>query len=180
MLPRAGAASHDGGQGLDSGLGYIVPAAAESTEDPALRPAMPAGLTISDGTSMSVAINRFRGHVLLMNFWATWCAPCIKEMAYLDRLQGDLKGMPLLVMPVSEDKGGIAVAKAFMQRQKLTFLRTYADPNGATAETLNVQGLPTSFIIDKQGRLVQRVEGPYEWDNGANVAKFRALVAEAP
>ena len=82
-------------------------------------------------------------------------------MPYLDRLQGDLKGMPLLVMEVSEDRGGLPVAKAYLERAKLTFLRAFTDPGAAAAEALDVQGLPTSFIVDKDGRLVQRVQGPY-------------------
>ncbi len=160
--------------------GYIVPVAAGSADDTAPRQPMPGNITVADGTNQPLPLAHFRGGVLLVNFWATWCAPCLKEMPYLDRLQGDLKGQPLLVMEVSEDKGGLPVAKAYLDRAKLTFLRPFTDPNGAAAEALNVQGLPTSFIVDKQGRLVQRVEGPYEWDNPAIVARFRALVAEAP
>lgn len=174
------AASPVAGGFANPNKGYIVPASAGSAEDPNLRPPMPADLPISDGSAMTQPLSHFRGGVLLLNFWATWCAPCIKELAYLDRLQGDLKGMPFLVVPVSEDVGGIAVAKAFFQRQKVSFIRTYADPNGAAAQTLKVVGLPTSFIVDKKLRLVQRVEGPYAWDDPPIVARFRALVAEAP
>ena len=175
-LLGAGAAAKDAGPHS----GYIVPAAAGSAEDPALRPPLPPGLTFLDGTGMPIPLAHFRGQVLLMNFWATWCAPCIKEMAFLNRLQGDLKGEPLRVLAISEDRGGIPVAKTFLDKQKLPFLHPYADPTMALAEALNVQGLPTSLIVDKQGRLVQRVEGPYEWDNPPIVARFRQLLAEAP
>ena len=173
-----GAATSTGHAG--TAPGYIVPVAAGSAEDPATRKPMPADLTVADGSNMPLPLAHFRGEVLLLNFWATWCAPCLKEMPFLDRLQGDLKGMPLLVMEVSEDKGGMPVAKAYLERAKLTFLRPFTDPNGAAAEALDVQGLPTSFIIDKDGRLVQRVEGPYEWDNPAILNRFRALINEAP
>ena len=145
-----------------------------------MRPSLPAGLSILDGSGMPLPLAHFHGQVVLMNFWATWCAPCIREMKFLDRLQGDLKGEPLRVLPISEDKGGIPVAKGFMDRQKFTFLRPFADPTAALAEALNVNGLPTSFIIDKQGRLVQRVEGPYEWDDPPIIKRFRELVNEAP
>lgn len=163
-----------------SPLNYIVPATAGSVEDINLRPAMPPSLTISDGSSMPLPLSHWRGQVLLLNFWATWCVPCVKEMTYLDRLQGDLKGMPLLVLPISEDRGGIATAKAWLVRQKFTFLRPFADPGAGAAQLLNVQGIPTSFIVDKQGRLVQRVQGPFEWDSPPIVARFRELLAEAP
>lgn len=163
-----------------TGLNYIVPVAAGSVEDPAARPPMPATMTISDGTNIPLPIGHFRGAVLLVNFWATWCVPCIKEMAFLDRLQGDMKGLPVEVLAVSEDKGGLPVAKAFMTRQKLTFLRPFTDPGAAAAQALNVTGLPTSFIVDRKGRLVQRVEGPFEWDAPAIKERFRALAKEAP
>jgi thiol-disulfide isomerase/thioredoxin len=160
--------------------GYIVPVATGSAEDPAMRPAMPSVLSFNDASNMALPLGHFRGAVLLINFWATWCVPCVKEMTYIDRLQGDLKGQPLVVLAVSEDRGGISVAKAFLERQKLTFLRAFADPGGAAAQTLQVDGIPTSFIVDKKGRLVQRVEGPYEWDDAPIVTRFRALLAEAP
>lgn len=175
--------------GRDAGpvLKYIVPVAAGSApaaqgtaEDPALRLPMPAALTITDGSSMSLPLGHFHGQVLLINFWATWCVPCVKEMKYLDRLQGDLKGLPFAVLAVSEDRGAIQMAKAFMERQKLTFLRPFGDPDNAAAQALRVEGIPTSFIVDKQGRLVQRVEGPFEWDNPQIIMKFRGLLNEAP
>lgn len=145
-----------------------------------MRPFLPPSLSMSDGTNMPLPLAHFRGAVLLINFWATWCVPCIKEMAFLDRLQGDLKGMPIQVIPLSEDKGGLPVAKGFITRQKLTFLRPYTDPGAAAAQMLNVTGLPTSFIVDKQGRLVQKVEGPFEWDSPPIVQRFRDLINESP
>jgi len=173
-LLGAGAAAS--GAGPQSG--YIVPATAGSAEDPAMRPPLPSGLTFLDGSSMPLPLAHFRGQVLVMNFWATWCAPCLKEMVYLDRLQGDLKGEPLRVLPISEDKGGIPVAKAYLERQKLTFLHPFADPTASLAEALKVVGLPTSLIVDKEGRLVQRVEGPYEWDSPPILKRIRELVNE--
>ena len=157
---------------------YIVRAAAGSTEDPAMRPAMPAAVSFADGSNMQLPLGHFRGAVVLINFWATWCVPCVKEMGYIDRLQGDLKGMPLVVVAASEDKGGIPAAKAFLDRQKFTFLRPFADTGGQAAATLQVEGIPTSFIVDKHGRLIQRVEGPYAWDEPAIVNKFRGWLLE--
>ncbi len=175
-LAGAGAAAGTSGTGSN----YIVPVAAGSAEDPNLRPAMPPNVTISDGTNIPLPLAHFRGSVLLVNFWATWCAPCLKEMAFLDRLQGDMKGVPVEVMAVSEDKGGLPVAKGFMTRQKLTFLKAFTDPGAGAAQVLNVTGLPTSFIIDKKGRLVQRVEGPFEWDSPPIKTRFLELAKEAP
>jgi thiol-disulfide isomerase/thioredoxin len=175
LAPESGAA-----EVASTPPGYIVPIAAGSAEDPAMRPAMPSGLSFDDASNIALPLTHFRGAVLLINFWATWCVPCVKEMTFIDRLQGDLKGQPLVVLAVSEDRGGVSVAKAFLERQKLTFLRPFADPGGAAANALQVDGIPTSFIVDKKGRLVQRLEGPYEWDDPPIVNRFRALLTEAP
>lgn len=169
-----------GGQasGGEQGLRYIVPAAAGSADGPAARVPLPANLTFADGSSISTSLGHFRGMVVLLTFWSSRCGPCLKQMVYLDRLQGDLKGQPLAVIAATEDEGGIAAAKAYLVREKLTFLRPFADPGGGLARALQVRGLPTSLIIDKYGRLVQQVTGPYEWDNPKILAVFRALLAE--
>jgi thiol-disulfide isomerase/thioredoxin len=165
---------HSRASGL--GVNYNVPVQPGSF-DSSLIPIeiqLPAFTDPSGGTA---DIRRFRGRVVLVNFWATWCAPCIKEMTFLDRLQGDFKPNELAVIAISEDQGGLPTARSFMTQQKFGFLKPYADPTGAMAQALGIQGLPTSIIYDKQGHEVQRVIGPYEWDSPAILARFRLLVA---
>ncbi len=157
---------------------YLIPAAAGSAVGSGPRVPLSPELAFADASGAMLPLGHFRGRVLVMNFWATWCAPCIKEMTYLDRLQGDLKGEPIEVLPISEDQSGIKAAKAFFARQKITFLHPFADPGGQLAQTLGIQGLPTSLIVDKQGNQVNRLEGPYEWDNPSIVASLRGLIGE--
>jgi thiol-disulfide isomerase/thioredoxin len=160
-----------------SRLTYIVPAAAGSVDTPELRPPVP-DLVFADGSNMPVHLGHFAGQVLIVNFWASWVGPSVKETAALDRLQGDLRGLPLAILAICEDKGGIAVARDFLARQKFTFLRPFADPNAGMAHVLNVRGLPTTLVIDRHGRLVSRVEGPSRWDDPDTIASLRHLAAE--
>jgi len=166
-------------QGAERGLNYIVPVAAGSSDVPANRQQMP-DVLYADGSSLPVHLNRFHGIVILLNFWSPLVPSSVKEMLYLDRLQGDMAAQkePLFVLPINEDKSAVAGAKDFFTRQKITFLKPAADPGGTMAQALAVRGLPSSILIDKHGRVVISVEGPYEWDNPTIVARIRQVMME--
>ena len=157
---------------------YMVPVSAGSADLPEQRQAIPSDLMILNGSGLPVALRRYFGNVVVLNFWASTAPPCFKEMVFLDRLQGDLEGQPLMVLALNEDKGGIADAKTFLTRQKLTFLKPFSDPGASVAQVLGVRGLPTTIVIDRKGRQAIKVEGPYEWDNPQIVAVLRSLMAE--
>ncbi len=163
--------------GGEAGLTYIVPSAAGSDDGAAPRPTMP-DLIFADGSGMPVHLRQYMGQVVVINFWATWCAPCIQEMVFLDRLQGDSHGKPLTVLALSEDAGGIPVARAFLTRQKFGYLKPFADPASTVAQALGIRGLPTSIILDRYNRQVLRVEGPYQWDSPLIAARLRMLMSE--
>jgi thiol-disulfide isomerase/thioredoxin len=128
-------------------------------------PARPVPETqFTDAAGDTVTLASFRGQVVLLNFWATWCAPCIREMPALDRLQGDLGGRDFTVLIVSEDRGGAKVAVPFLRKLGLTRLDTYLDPKGALSRAMGLNGLPTTVLIDRDGREVGRVQGAAEWD----------------
>ncbi len=116
-----------------------------------------------DQAGAAVSLSDFRGGVVLVNFWATWCAPCIREMPALDRLQAALGGDRFTVLLVSIDRDGAKVAP-FLERLGLTRLSTHLDPKRKLSRALAVAGLPTSILIDRTGREVGRVQGPAEWD----------------
>ena len=134
-------------------------------------PAPQAGFT--DGSGRSVSLGAFRGQVVLLNFWATWCAPCIREMPSLDRLQAKLKGEGLVVVAVSEDFAGLDLVEPFFERLKLENLAIFLDSDGALSKAFGIAGLPTTLLIDREGRVVGGLEGPAEWDSGEAVALIR-------
>jgi thiol-disulfide isomerase/thioredoxin len=118
----------------------------------------------ADEESHDLTLADFRGRVVLLNVWATWCVPCRKEMPALDRLQGRLGGKDFLVVPLSIDRDGVAPVKRFYQELGLEKLGIYVDPSGKGSRALAIPGVPTTLLIDRQGREAARKMGPAEWD----------------
>lgn len=106
-----------------------------------------------------------RGRVVLLNLWATWCVPCRKEMPALDRLQATLGGANFQVVPLSIDRQGLSVVKPFYQQLGLKSLGIYVDSTGAAASDLGAAGIPTTLLIDRDGREIGRKMGPAKWDS---------------
>jgi thiol-disulfide isomerase/thioredoxin len=135
------------------------------------RPAPQTAFTAGEGRSATLADSR--GRVVLVNFWATWCIPCVQEMAALDRLQAALGGEGLTVLAISQDRGGLAAVRPFYDKLGLAQLGVYLDPQGAVARSFEVTALPVSVVIDRQGREVGRLLGPAEWDSPEAMALLR-------
>jgi thiol-disulfide isomerase/thioredoxin len=106
----------------------------------------------------------WRGKVVLLNLWATWCLPCRKEMPALDRLQRELGSDRFEVVALSVDRTGLAGARKFLDETKVEKLALYADGTARMANTLRAAGLPATLLIDRDGREVGRLLGPAEWD----------------
>ncbi len=131
-----------------------------------LAPPVPAPQTsFTDGSGRELSLAAFKGKVVLLNFWATWCAPCVREMPTLDRLQARLGGQGLAVVAVSEDTGGLAVVSPFFKQYSLDNLEIYLDPTGELSRSFGLKGLPTTLLIDAEGHVVGGLEGPAEWDS---------------
>jgi thiol-disulfide isomerase/thioredoxin len=136
-------------------------------------PAPALGYLARDGTAKQLA--DFKGRWLLLNLWATWCAPCIKEMPSLDRMQARL-GSGVDVVAISEDRGGVTAVDRFLADHAVKSLAIGLDQTGRIASALHVDGLPTSFLIDPQGRVVAKLEGAATWDIGPTLATLRGLM----
>ena len=119
----------------------------------------------ADGQERTLA--DWRGKVVLLNLWATWCLPCRKEMPALDRLQSTLGSDQFQVVAISVDRTGLPGAKKFLEETKTPNLAVYADPTARLASTLRAAGLPATLLIDKEGREIGRLLGPAEWDGDA-------------
>jgi thiol-disulfide isomerase/thioredoxin len=137
--------------------------------DPPLQ--MPAP-SFQDKLGQPLTLGAFKGKVVLLNFWATWCPPCVAEMPALDKLQADLGGDGFQVVAVSTDRQGIKASAPFYRRIGLTHLALYNDIRGDLFGALSGKNLPTSFLIDRDGRVVGSLEGPAQWDSD----KAKALI----
>jgi len=119
----------------------------------------------SDGDGRPAHLSSFRGKVILLNVWATWCGPCRKEMPALDRLQANLGGADFEVIAVSIDRDALPAVKAFYRQTGLGQLRTYSGEAGQIMSSLGIIGIPTTLLIDRQGKEIGRAIGPEEWDS---------------
>lgn len=143
------------------------------TDPPA--PAAEQDFTDVDGKPVSIA--DFKGKGLVLNLWATWCVPCVAEMPALDALAEMLARDNILVVPLSSDRGGTPVVRKFYAARSIQHLGIWLDPRGAAARTLGARGLPTTLIIDREGRERARLEGGAEWASDDAVATIRKLTA---
>jgi thiol-disulfide isomerase/thioredoxin len=136
-----------------------------------LRPAPGTAFADADGKPVSLA--DFRGKVVLLNFWATWCVPCVVEMPALDRLQARLGAAGLEVVALSQDRDGVPAVVRFYEKYDFGNLGIYIDPKGEVANALKVGVLPTSLLIDREGRVVGELVGAAEWDAPEALALIR-------
>jgi thiol-disulfide isomerase/thioredoxin len=150
-------------------LGQFIPESAP-------QPAPETGFTDADGKAASIA--DFKGKPVVVNLWATWCQPCLKEMPSLDRLQAELDGK-LAVVAVSEDRAGAKRVGPFVAALGLRKLTIYLDPKSDLVHAFNVRGLPTSIVIDARGRVLGRVEGAADWDSATMMAVLKPLLESA-
>lgn len=125
--------------------------------------AVPA-LAFTDQDGHPLGLEAFKGKVVVLDYWATWCGPCRTEFPLLDRLQGRLADKGLAVVAVSLDRKGRPAVDRFYDDLHVAHLGKYLDPSSGSATALGILGLPTTLIIDRQGREVARVEGEAAWD----------------
>jgi thiol-disulfide isomerase/thioredoxin len=128
-------------------------------------PPFPApAISLTDGSGHSVELSELQGKLVLVNLWATWCEPCLREMPSLERLQSRL-GERIAVLAVSEDRGGNKTVEPFIAKLGLKSVKIYIDPKSEVGHAFGAHGLPTSFLIDREGKVLGRVEGAAEWDS---------------
>jgi len=155
-------------------LGDSAPDSPFARDFSLLTPAVPAPRTAFTGMDGArLRLDDFKGSVVLLNFWATWCAPCVREMPSLDRLQARLRPEGLRVLAVSIDRGGAAVVAPFAEKLGLKHLELYLDPKSELSRAFALGGVPSTFLIGAGGRVVRAMVGPAEWDSEEAVALFR-------
>jgi peroxiredoxin len=140
------------------------------------RPALAADFAVPDLAGQATRLSGYRGKVVLLNLWTTWCPPCREEMPSMERLYQKLKDRGFVLLAVSQDEGGKALVEPFVQQLKLTF-PVLVDPEHQVGERYGVWGYPESFLIDREGRVVERVIGPRDWASPAQVEAIERLLA---
>ena len=121
-------------------------------------------ISLVDLAGNTVSLSEFAGRLVLINLWATWCEPCLREMPSLERMQSRL-GDKITVVAISEDRGGSKTVEPFINKLELKSFKIYLDPKSDAGRAFKVAGLPTSFLIDREGRVLGRVDGAAEWDS---------------
>ena len=118
-----------------------------------------------DGEGKPRSLADFRGKVVLLNLWATWCVPCRQEMPTLDRLQAKLGGNDFHMVALSLDQGGLQVVRDFYREIGIQHLQIYLDEQMQTLQSLGAFGLPATLLLDREGREIGRKVGAAEWDS---------------
>jgi len=131
---------------------------------------------VSDLQGRTVRLSALRGKVVLVNLWTTWCPPCVEEMPSMERLNARLAGDDFMVLAVSQDEDGRRVVEPFVERMKLT-LPVFLDPDHEVGDRYGVTGYPETFVVDRNGYVVERVIGPRDWTSAQSLSALGALIA---
>ncbi len=121
-------------------------------------------------------LSDLKGKVVVLNFWATWCAPCREEMPSLDRLQAAFDPNEVVVVALAVERSAPERIKAFLDEAGVSRLAVYRDATAATSRAVGLPGLPATLLVDREGREVGRVLGIAEWDGPIAVDAVARLV----
>jgi thiol-disulfide isomerase/thioredoxin len=135
-------------------------------------------VTFRDSNGTTRSLSEFKGKTVLLNLWATWCAPCRQEMPSLDRLQAKLGSEGFQVVTLSMDRAGIRPVLRFFEELAITNLTSYIDDSGEGMYDLGATGLPTSLLINAEGQEVARLIGPAEWDSPEVLTFLKGRIAD--
>ncbi|EPR08885.1 TlpA family protein disulfide reductase [Sphingobium indicum] len=135
------------------------------------------GFTFQNPDGSDAKLSDFAGRPMLVNLWATWCAPCVAEMPTLDAVAAEYGKQGLAVLTISQDSQGEAVIKPFFEKHPLPHLKGWIDPENQFGFHYNTGMLPTTVIYDAQGRETARVVGAMDWNSREGRALIEAAMA---
>ena len=118
--------------------------------------------SLKDLNGQKVELKHFKGKVIVLNFWATWCGPCKEEMPSMESLWQQFRGKDFVLLSISVDYEGVKPVKEYIEKQRYTF-RVLIDPHCQTLDLYEVKAIPTTLIIDKKGQIVAMAIGPKDW-----------------
>ena len=131
--------------------------------------------SLNDLNSKKIGLRQFKGKIILLNFWATWCGPCKEEMRYLEVLHQQFKEKNFVLLTISVDYEGLKPVKEFINKHDYTF-PVLLDPNCETLDLFEVKGIPTTFLIDKKGKMLGKAIGPRDWKSPEVISLINILI----
>jgi thiol-disulfide isomerase/thioredoxin len=163
---------------------------AAQTDDPRLPDAVDAmtkimptaapHLVFSNTKGERLSLADYTGHALVVNLWATWCAPCIAEIPSFSALAPRVKSSGVLILPISIDLTGAAVVRPFYAAHGIHTLPILLDPNGENMQVLNTDSIPLTIILNGAGQLVARLNGAANWNTPRTIEFLQSLGGQAP
>ncbi len=150
-----------------------TPQLKESPQEEFLAPSF----SLQDLGGMQISLSDFKGKVVILNFWATWCAPCRREIPSLERLYQLRKDKGFEILAVSVDRASLSKVASFVANYQMSF-PVLADQRGAVGQRYWAKAIPTSFLLDKKGVIRWKVVGTREWDDPFVLSKVDQLLAE--
>jgi peroxiredoxin len=129
---------------------------------------------LKDTNGNTVTLSELRGRVVMVNFWATWCPPCIEEMPSMERLYQLMAGEDFVMLAINTEKDGRSAVSAFLKKKSYNFTILY-DDQGAVQQQYGVYKFPESFIVGKDGSVVEKIIGPLDWSSSKTVAYLKSL-----
>lgn len=129
---------------------------------------------LEDTNGKPVTLSALRGKIVLVNFWATWCPPCIEEMPSMEKLYEVMAGDDFVMLAINTEENGRTIVPAFLKKTPYTFPILY-DDKGVVQKLYGVYKFPESFIIRKDGSVAEKIIGPLDWASPDTLAYFRAL-----
>jgi peroxiredoxin len=133
-----------------------------------------ADIRLPDLNGNKIALSDFKGRVIFLNFWATWCPSCVEEMADIQRLHQLFEGKKFVIVTINVKESRSQI-KRFLESQKLTFT-TLMDPSGETLNRFSIRAIPTTIILDRSGRVIDTIIGPRDWASKTSISKFKYLI----
>jgi peroxiredoxin len=152
---------------LSASVVHAAPMGIRNIQQPWLAP----DFQLTDQTGERHGLSDYRGKVLVVNFWATWCSPCVKEMPSLQRASEILTSENIRVIGIAMGESHDEINR-FLKKQRIDF-PLLADNDSSATEQWRIPGLPTTYVINEKGYVVIRVVGPYEWDSPETLQRLR-------
>lgn len=147
-----------------------------SSSGPVAAGKLASNFTLKDLKGDTISLSSFRGKVVFLNIWATWCPPCREEMPSIEELYEKFRNdKDFVVLAVSQDTGGFKAVAPYVEKNGLNFT-VLLDPQNKVGEEYDVSGIPETFIIDRDGRIVAHHLGPYDWSSGEMRSALEELI----